>query len=170
MANVFQMFFKYCQKGLWRGRITSQSAPEGRYRTDIPSAKVTEDTETDYLYRAVIHKAEVMEKIGTMIDYPNFRDSVKDRELHDAYLDVWAAMAGVQFPPHTAGFASGDSPTTQTVRPPMAIRNLLARYFVWENICAATPVASLFDHTRCFGPAAHPSKRSLKLRKPATLS
>jgi hypothetical protein len=91
---------------LWRGRITSQSAPEGRYRTDVPSAKVTEDTETDYLYRAVIHKPEVMEKIGTMIDgidYPNFRDSVKDRELHDAYLDVWAAMEGVQFPPPYGG-------------------------------------------------------------------
>jgi hypothetical protein len=27
------------------------------------------------------------------------RDSVKDRDLHDAYLDVWAAMAGAQFPP-----------------------------------------------------------------------
>ena len=68
----------------------------------FPSAKVTEDTKTDYLYWAVIHKAEIIEKISTMIDgidYPNFKDSVKDRELHDAYLDVWAAMAGVQFPP-----------------------------------------------------------------------
>jgi hypothetical protein len=35
-------------------------------------------------------KAEVMEKIGTMIDgiddYPNFKDSVKDRELHERIL------------------------------------------------------------------------------------
>jgi hypothetical protein len=81
-----------------------------RRRGDIermfPFAKVTEDNKTDYLYRAVIPKAEVIEKIGTMIDsidYPNFKDSVKDRELHDAYLDVWAAMAGVQFPPPYGG-------------------------------------------------------------------
>ena len=42
----------------------------------FPSAKVTEDTKTDYW--AVIHTAEIIEKIGTMIDgidYPNFKDS-----------------------------------------------------------------------------------------------
>jgi hypothetical protein len=34
----------------------------------FPSAKVTEDTKTDYLYWAVIHTAEIIEKISTMID------------------------------------------------------------------------------------------------------
>jgi hypothetical protein len=69
----------------------------------FPSAKVTEDTKTDYLYWAVIHKADI-EKISTMIDgidYPNFKDSVKDRELHDAYVDVWAARQEYNFRRHT---------------------------------------------------------------------
>jgi len=34
----------------------------------FPSAKVTEDTKTDYLYWVVIHKGEIIEKISTMID------------------------------------------------------------------------------------------------------
>jgi hypothetical protein len=45
---------------------------------------VTEDTKTDYLYWAVIHKAEIIEKISTMIDefdYPNFKDSLESDEF-----------------------------------------------------------------------------------------
>jgi hypothetical protein len=81
-----------------------------RRRGDIermfPSAKVIEDTKTDYLYRAVLPRDVVKQAVADMIDhidYPNFKNSVKDRMLHDAYLDVWAAMAGVQFPPPYGG-------------------------------------------------------------------
>ena len=95
-------FLSIVRKDCGEAELLVRARRRGDIERMFPSAKVTEDTKTDYLYRAVMHKAEVMEKIGTMIDgidYPNFKDSVKDRELHDAYLDVWAAMAGVQFPP-----------------------------------------------------------------------
>ena len=92
-------FLSIVRKDCGEAELLVRARRRGDIERMFPSAKVTEDTKTDYLYRAVIHKAEVMEKIDTMIDgidYPNFRDSVKDRELHDAYLDVWAAIRRVR--------------------------------------------------------------------------
>lgn len=63
---------------------------------------VTRATDADYLYRAVVARADVEEamdrEIGR-IDYPNFKSSVVDQELHDAYMRVWDAMAAIQSPP-----------------------------------------------------------------------
>ena len=47
---------------------------------------------TDYTYRTRIPRGEVMLAIGQEINdiyYGNFKNSVKDRELHDLYLDMW---------------------------------------------------------------------------------
>ena len=63
--------------------------------------KVTRSTDSDYLYRATVPTGAVamaMHKQVGEIDYPNFKDSVKDDELHSAYMKVWNAMAGVQNP------------------------------------------------------------------------
>jgi len=38
------------------------------------------------------------------VTYGNFKDSVKDRELHDAYQRVWGAMASTQDPPPYSAF------------------------------------------------------------------
>jgi hypothetical protein len=68
----------------------------------FPNAKVTRQTGTDYLYRAVLPRDVVKQGLAAMmdvIDYPNFRDSVEDRSLHAAYVSVWCAMAGLQHPP-----------------------------------------------------------------------
>jgi hypothetical protein len=68
----------------------------------------THSTKSDYLYRAVIAKGDVASAITAeinKIDYPNFKDSIKDEQLHDAYVDVWAVMAGIQpLPPYSGGF------------------------------------------------------------------
>jgi hypothetical protein len=99
-------FLSIVSKDCAPGELLVRARRRGDIERMFPSVKATEDTTTDYLYRAVIHKAEIIAKIGTMIDgidYPNFKNSVKDRELHDAYLDVWAAMAGVQHPPPYGG-------------------------------------------------------------------
>jgi hypothetical protein len=37
------------------------------------------------------------------ISYGNFKDSVRDRALHDAYLTCWHAMARTQDPPPYSG-------------------------------------------------------------------
>jgi hypothetical protein len=68
----------------------------------FPDAKVTRNTGSDYLYRAVLPRDVVKQAIVAMIDhidYPNFKDSVEDRSLHAAYVGVWCAMAGLQHPP-----------------------------------------------------------------------
>jgi hypothetical protein len=68
----------------------------------FPDAKVTRNTGSDYLYRAVLPRDVVKQAMVAMIDqidYPNFKDTVQDRSLHAAYVGVWHAMAGLQHPP-----------------------------------------------------------------------
>ena len=68
----------------------------------FPNAKVTRNTNSDYLYRAVLPRDAVKQALAAMIDhidYPNFKDSVEDGSLHAAYVSVWCAMAGLQHPP-----------------------------------------------------------------------
>ena len=68
----------------------------------FPNAKVTRNTNTDYLYRAVLPRDAVKQALAAMIDdidYPNFKNSVEDSSLHAAYVSVWCAMAGLQHPP-----------------------------------------------------------------------
>jgi len=68
----------------------------------FPNAKVTRNTNSDYLYRAVLPRDLVKQALAAMIDhidYPNFKDSVEDGSLHAAYVSVWCAMAGLQHPP-----------------------------------------------------------------------
>jgi hypothetical protein len=68
----------------------------------FPDAKVTRNTNSDYLYRAALPRDVVKQAFAAMIDridYPNFKDSVEDRSLHAAYVSVWCAMAGLQHPP-----------------------------------------------------------------------
>jgi hypothetical protein len=68
----------------------------------FPNAKVTRQTDSDYLYRAILPRDAVKQALAAMIDvidYPNFKDSVEDRSLHAAYVSVWCAMAGLQHPP-----------------------------------------------------------------------
>ena len=68
----------------------------------FPDAKVTRNTNSDYLYRAVLPRDLVKQALAAMIDhidYPNFKDSVEDSSLHAAYVSVWCAMAGLQHPP-----------------------------------------------------------------------
>jgi hypothetical protein len=86
----------------------------GRRPHDIgrvfPDAKVTKDTRADYLYRAVISKAAVMQAIGAQIeaiDYPNFKDTVKNDLLHRCYLNVWWVLAELQPPNPFKPFRGG---------------------------------------------------------------
>ena len=68
----------------------------------FPNAKVTRQTDSDYLYRAILPRDVVKQALAAMIDlidYPNFKDSVEDSSLHAAYVSVWCAMAGLQHPP-----------------------------------------------------------------------
>ncbi len=58
----------------------------------------------DYQFRAFIARDVVATAVATQlrhIDYGNFKDSVADASLHDAYFKVWHAMADLQeIPPY----------------------------------------------------------------------
>src|ERR1700746_3498089 len=74
----------------------------GDIEKEFPDAKVTRNTNSDYLYRAVLPRDVVKQALAAMIDhidYPNFKDGVEDRSLHAAYVRVWCARAGLQHPP-----------------------------------------------------------------------
>ena len=65
----------------------------------FPDAKVEERDGTDYQFRAVISRRAVAEVIAhevTRIDYDNFKNSVKDDRLHDAYAAFWHQHARLQ--------------------------------------------------------------------------
>lgn len=53
----------------------------------------------DYAYRAFVPRDVVASVIGNSLNgltYTNFKDSVHDRKLHDAYFEVWRVMEGLQ--------------------------------------------------------------------------
>lgn len=65
----------------------------------FPKATVTRYTKSDYLYRAPVKKEVIKAALVGEVDrvvYNNFKSSVRDNDLHNAYLRVWNAMAALQ--------------------------------------------------------------------------
>jgi hypothetical protein len=72
---------------------------EGDIEAVFPSAKVVIIGGRDYRFRAEIDRQEVGAVVAarlTGISYPNFKSSVKDRNLAHAYHDVWSVMEALQ--------------------------------------------------------------------------
>lgn len=71
----------------------------------FPYAKISESTHTDYRYRAVVSRANVSAALAMQVyslDYPNFKDSVREPSLRNAYSRVWDVMARLQpTPPYS---------------------------------------------------------------------
>jgi hypothetical protein len=65
----------------------------------FPSAVVSTEDNRDYMFRAMIDREHVAAAIAAQvlgISYGNFKDSVDDHGLHDAYASVWGVMARQQ--------------------------------------------------------------------------
>jgi hypothetical protein len=63
------------------------------------SGAVERRPERDYLFRAFILREVVATIVADnvmSIDYGNFKNSVKNHDLHDAYAGVWSIMARLQ--------------------------------------------------------------------------
>jgi hypothetical protein len=63
------------------------------------AGKVTEYTASDYHYRARVKRCDIARALAkevASITYSNFKSSVKDYDLHNAYMRVWNAMADLQ--------------------------------------------------------------------------
>ena len=75
--------------------------------------KVEKRPERDYLFRALIPREVVADVIAAQvmdIGYGNFKNSVNDRRLHDAYARVWSVMAGLQPTPPYSGVRASRQP------------------------------------------------------------
>jgi hypothetical protein len=81
----------------------SQLLVRARRKGDIEKvfidANVFENTNVDYRYRTYIQRdrvADIMYNSIMNINYDNFKNSVRDDDLHDAYSDFWLTMNKLQ--------------------------------------------------------------------------
>ncbi len=71
----------------------------GDIESIFPKAKIETDVGSDYRFRARIDREEVVNAIAESVRtiyWPNFKDQVKEKDRHEAYLDVWHAMFSYQ--------------------------------------------------------------------------
>jgi hypothetical protein len=71
----------------------------GDIQAMFPDAEVLEYTETDYRFRAKLHRQEVAETVFAQVmsvDYGNFKSSVKDTFRHNVYMEVGGVMTDAQ--------------------------------------------------------------------------
>lgn len=72
---------------------------KGHIEEVFPGAEVFTQEQADYRYRALLPRSTVASAVAKNlmnIEYDNFKNSVRDRKLHDAYLDVWHVMYDMQ--------------------------------------------------------------------------
>lgn len=80
-------------------RLLVRARIAGHIEAVFPDAEVFTDVEADYFYRAYISRAEVGRVLAAevrRIDYDNFKSSVANQALHDAYLGFWRIMHTLQ--------------------------------------------------------------------------
>lgn len=72
----------------------------------FPAAVVTKTIGNDYLFRAVVKRTDVAAAMTGLVDdldYPNFKNTVRDNKLHNAYNKIWHVMADLQpVPPYSS--------------------------------------------------------------------
>lgn len=82
-----------------KNRLLVRARVAGHIEAVFPTAEVFTDRGADYLYRAYIKRSVVAAALTDQIqaiDYDNFKSSVADHELHQAFLRVWSVMRNLQ--------------------------------------------------------------------------
>ncbi len=80
-------------------RLLVRARRAGDIERVFPDAEVFQVTVSDYSFRAWVARQRVADALAarvTSIDYPNFKGSIADHELHDAAMDVWGVMHRLQ--------------------------------------------------------------------------
>lgn len=105
---LYDCFLSIVAKDCKPSELLVRARREGDIEKIFPNAKVKNDARGDYQFRAVVSKATVIAAMATEIediDYSNFKDSVSDKRLHDAYLRVWSEMSMLQpRPPYSGNY------------------------------------------------------------------
>ena len=81
------------------GNLLVRARVKGHIEKVFPKAKTFTSNDSDYMYRAFIDREDVAIAVYERlmeVEYDNFKSSVKNRPLHDAYLKVWHIMYGMQ--------------------------------------------------------------------------
>lgn len=103
-------FFSIVSKECAVDELMVRARRKGDIEKLWPKAEVSEYTKSDYQFRAKLKRIDIASAIvGEIgrVTYPNFKNSVTDRPLHDAYMSVWNAMAKLQPSPPYSGFRGG---------------------------------------------------------------
>ncbi len=82
-----------------KDRLLVRARVKGHIEAVFPEAEVFTDVGADYHFRAFISRATVAKVIADEvddIDYPNFKGSVKNKALHDVYMQVWQLFFDLQ--------------------------------------------------------------------------
>lgn len=71
-------------------------ARKARHLTALfPGAEIFENVGTDYQFRVFVERTAIAERIAQVIgglNYDNFKNSVREDALHDAYSNIWGTM------------------------------------------------------------------------------
>ena len=92
-------FFSIVQSDKEPEKLSVRARRKGDLERYWPSATVVELPNRDYAYRAFIPREQVASVISgalAQIDYPNFKNSVRDPALHQAYARVWGTLYDLQ--------------------------------------------------------------------------
>lgn len=97
-------FLSIVDKAKTPGCLVVRARVAGHIEAVFPAAVVSRTPGNDYLFRAEISREDVAAALAEQaraISYSNFKDSVRNRQLHDAYFGVWTEMAQIQeVPPY----------------------------------------------------------------------
>lgn len=88
-------FLSIVAKDCARDELLVRARRRGDIERVFPKARVVRTPKADYLFRAVVKRSAVKKALAGevgRISYDNFKDSVADKRLHDAYLRVWTAL------------------------------------------------------------------------------
>lgn len=93
-------FLSIVHKDCAADELLVRARRQGDIKKVFPGVKEVKTVGNDYLYRAVIKRSVVADALAKMaletIDYPNFKNTVRDNKLHNAYNRVWHVMADLQ--------------------------------------------------------------------------
>lgn len=103
-------FLSFVSKDCKPDELLVRARRPGDIEKIFTTAKVTEYDKSDYQFRAIVKRTAVEEAlVGEVkrIVYNNFKNSVRDNRLHDAYHQVWTTMARLQPKPPYSGLRKG---------------------------------------------------------------
>lgn len=100
-------FLSIVSKDCGPDELLVRARRDGDIERVFPDAKVEVTLGNDYRCRARVPRKDVAAALTQRVmavDYDNFKGSVEEDELHDAYMGVWSAIGRLQpGGPYSAG-------------------------------------------------------------------